>query len=108
MGIRMNNYTTLPRNQQMVQSFPIGRINQKNGGGSSSSGSIISATDSGDHKNYTLAQTATTSAYYVIMNNGSYTTDDTSFGFSVLGTTLTFNSTLPSDLASTIIKLICV
>lgn len=73
-----------------------------------STGAIISATDTGDHQHYTLAQAATTSAYYVIMNNGSYTTDDTAFGFSVSGTTLTFNSALPSDLASTIIKLVCV
>lgn len=71
-------------------------------------GSIISATNTGDNKNYTLGSAPSTSSYYIIMNNGSYTTDDISFPFSVSGTTLTFTSTLPSDLAGTIIKLICV
>lgn len=51
---------------------------------------------------------ATSTQYYVIMNNGSYTTDDTAFPFSVTGTTLTFTSTLPNDLAATLIKLVCV
>lgn len=78
------------------------------GSGSSSAGAVISATDTGDHKNYTLSQSPTTSAYFIIMNNGSYTTNDAAFGFSVTGTTLTFTNTLPSDLASTLIVLICV
>lgn len=71
-------------------------------------GSVIAATDTGDHKNYTLARAPSTTSYYALINNGSYTTDDTAFGFSVLSSTLTFNSALPSDLASTLIKLICV
>lgn len=77
-------------------------------GGSSSAGAVISATDSGDHQNYTLSTSPTTSSYYILMNNGIYTTDDSSFPFSVSGTTLTFTKPLPADLASTIIKLICV
>lgn len=81
-------------------------VNGLNPGGST--GAIIAATDSGDHQNYSLAKAATTTQYYAIINNGSYTTDDTAFGFSVSGTTLTFNSALPSDLAATIIKLVCV
>lgn len=75
---------------------------------SSATGSIISTTNTGDNKNYTLAMAATSTQYYVIMNNGSYTTDDTAFPFSVTGTTLTFTSTLPNDLAATLIKLVCV
>lgn len=73
-----------------------------------SSGSIIAATDSGDHQDFNLAKTPTTASYYVIMNNGSYTTDDQSFPFSVSGTVLTFVSPLPSDLYGTLIKLVCV
>lgn len=76
--------------------------------GPSSSGSIIAAVNSGDNQSYTLAQAPTSSAYYAIINNGSYTTDDAAFPFSVTGTILTFDSPLPSDLADTIIKLICV
>lgn len=71
-------------------------------------GSIIAATNTGDDQTYTLAQAPTSMNYYAIINNGSYTTDDALFPFSVTGTTLTFTSPLPNDLANTIIKLICV
>lgn len=71
-------------------------------------GSIISAIDSGNHQDYNLAQSPTTSNYYSIINNGIYTTDDTAFGFSVVGTVLIFNSPLPSDIAGSIIKLVCI
>lgn len=81
------------------------------GGGSSSggsTGSIIAATNSGDNQNYTLAKAPTTAQYYALINNGMYTTNDAAFGFSVAGTTMTFNSALPSQLANTQIFLICV
>ncbi len=77
-------------------------------GTSSSSGAVISATDSGDHQNYDLLESPTTSSFYAIINNGLYTPDDTAFPFSVTGTVLTFSSPLPDDLASTLIKLVCV
>lgn len=73
-----------------------------------STGAIIAASDSGDHQHYTLAEAATTTAYYAIINNGSYSADDSAFGFTVSGSALVFNSPLPSDLAATIIKLVCV
>lgn len=84
------------------------------GGGSSTSGpvgstgSIIAANNSGDNQHYTLNILPTTTAYYAIINNGSYTTDDAVFPFSVSGKNLTFTNALPNDLANTIIKLICV
>lgn len=90
-------------------------ISDGNGGvvisttGGSSSGSIIAATDSGDHKNYSLAQAPTTSSYYLIINGGIYTSDDPTYGaWSVTGTTLTFTTALPADVAGTVIKLVCV
>lgn len=76
--------------------------------GTGSVGSIRSATDSGDHQNYNLSGIATSSSYFVVMNNGSYSTDDSTYPFSVTGTVLTFTSALPTDLASTKIKLVCV
>lgn len=76
--------------------------------GGGSTGVIIAATNSGDGQNYNLAQSPTTSVYYIIMNNGSYTADDASFPFTVSGAVLTFASPLPSDLANTLIKLICI
>jgi len=71
-------------------------------------GKIISLTTTGDNKTYTMSQTATTTEYLVLLNNNLYTTDDNQFPFSVSGTTLTFVSTLPTDLASTKKYLICV
>lgn len=71
-------------------------------------GSIISATDSGDHKTYNLASPITSNNFYAIINNGMYTPDDLSFPFTAVGSTLTFSSALPTDLASTIIKIVCV
>lgn len=78
-------------------------------GGSGSSGSIIAATDSGDHKNYSLAEAPTTSSYYLIINGGIYTSDDPTYGaWSVTGSELTFSTALPADVASSVIKLVCV
>lgn len=73
-----------------------------------SGGAIITATNSGDNKTYTLSQALTTSSYFVSMNGGSYPTDDPQFPFSIAATTLTFTTALPSDLANTNIKVICV
>jgi len=71
-------------------------------------GKIINLVNTGDNKTYTMSQVATTSEYLVLMNNGLYSTDDNQFPFSVFGTTLTFVATLPTDMALTKIKLICV
>lgn len=71
-------------------------------------GKIISLTNTGDNKTYTMSQAATTSEYLILMNNGLYSTDDNQFPFSISGTTLTFVAILPTDMASTKIKLICV
>ncbi len=73
-----------------------------------STGAVISATDSGDHRNYTLAVAPTTLNYYVLINNLSYSTDDLTYAFSVSGSTLTFSQALASDIAGSVIKLICV
>ena len=72
------------------------------------SGSIIEATDSGDHQNFTLASALTTSAYFVSMNGGMYLQSDPSFPFSITSLTLTFTSPLPSDLSSLPINVICI
>lgn len=85
----------------------LAKIAGTGGGGGSGTGSIIATTNTGDNQNYILARAATSSIFYVILNNGFYTTDDSSFGFSVSGTILTFTTALPSDLANTIIKLVC-
>lgn len=77
-------------------------------GASGSTGSIISATNSGDRKNYTLAILPTSSVYFAIINNGTYTTDDPAFGFIVTGKNMIFNTALPSDIANTLIKLVCI
>lgn len=71
-------------------------------------GSILTTTNDGDDQNYTLSGPPTSSSYYAIINNGSYTTGDINFPFSVTGLTLTFTSPLPSDLANTQIFLVCV
>jgi hypothetical protein len=71
-------------------------------------GSIITATDSGDHTIYNLASPITSTNYYAIINNGMYTPDDPGFPFTVVASTLTFSSALPDDLASTLIKIVCV
>lgn len=72
------------------------------GGGS---GSIISAENSGDDQTYTLSATPS-SERFVIMNNGSYSSDDLSFPYSIIGTTLVFDNPLPADLADTLIKVV--
>ena len=70
--------------------------------------SIIDATNYGDDLTFVLDNAPTTSVYYVVMNNATYFEDDATFGFSITGTTLTFDSTLPTDMASTDIKLVCI
>lgn len=77
-------------------------------GSGGTTGAVIGLTDSGDHKNYTLAKAATSTQFVLLMNNGLYPTDDANFPFAVASTTLTFTSTLPTDLAGTVMKLICV
>lgn len=80
----------------------------------SGGGVIITTTDSGDHKSFTLFQAPTTSNYYIILNNGIYFSDDAAFGFSIVSTTLTFVTTLPTDITaligadSTKLKLVCI
>jgi hypothetical protein len=74
----------------------------------SGKGSIITATDSGDHQTYTLATPITTPNYYAIINNGMYTPDDPAFPFVATGTVLTFTSPLPDDLSGKLIKIVCV
>lgn len=76
-------------------------------GGSGGTPAIITATNSGNDQDYTLAEAPTSTTYYVLINNLSYTSDDVSFSFTVSSTTLSFDSPLPSDLANTQIKLVC-
>lgn len=74
-------------------------------GGGGGSGSVIDATNSGDDQNYNLSAEPS-SEYLVLMNNGVYSEDDTAFPYSISGATLSFDSALPADLASKIIKVI--
>lgn len=79
-------------------------------GSGGSTGAVILATDTGDHQNFTLAETATTTQFFIIMNNSSYAPTDIAFPYSLTGanTVLTFNSPLPTDLAGSQIFLVCV
>lgn len=103
-------------NADSTQSLPFlcdhvtGRLLVDSTGGGSSSGAVIIATDSGDHQNYTLSEAATTTQFFVMLNNGVYASNDSVFPFSLtsVNTVLTFNSPLPSSLSGTQIYLICV
>lgn len=77
-------------------------------GSTGTTGSIIQTTDTGDHQNFTLEKAVTSTNYYIILNNGYYLPADTDFGYTIVGTTLTFNSTLPSDLWGKTPTVICV
>lgn len=72
-----------------------------------SKSSIITLTDSGDHITFNPATPATSAVYYVIINNAIYTADNSDFPYSLISGNIVFDSALPSDLLSSVIKLVC-
>lgn len=101
-GIRDNNGVMESKNSGGAWA-PFGAGTGGSGGG------VVGLTDTGDHQNFTLSGAAPSTNYLLLANNAIYSTDDTALPFSVTGTTLTFtNGPIPTQLAATLMKLICV